>query len=163
MKKDELEYLFSNVNRWINNADGKINIFIGIQLGVIGLLFFNFFDWSKSAFSRMTLIESILFLIGILFVLWSIFHSLKGIFPILKSRGENGELVYFGAITKISLSKFRKLVSEATDKQYIDDLVEQIYTNSHIAQDKFESYKKAVISFLSGMSILIFIYLAMQP
>lgn len=160
MKKDELEYLYSNVNSWINNADGKINIFIGIQLGVIGLLFFKFLDWSKIAFPHMSLVESVGCILGILLVVWSLFHSLKGIFPNLKSRGEDGELVYFGAITKISLSKFRKIVSGATDKQYTDDLVEQIYTNSHIAKDKFGSYKLAVISFLSGIVILIFIYLA---
>lgn len=160
MKKDELEYLYSNVNHWINNADGKINIFIGIQLGVIGLLFFKFFDWIKIAITQMSLVESVVCMLGILLVLWSIFHSLKGIFPNLKPRGENGELVYFGSITKISLSKFRKIVANATDKQYTDDLVEQIYTNSHIATDKFGSYKQAVITFLSGMIILIFIYLA---
>lgn len=160
MNKDQLEYLYSNANRWINNADAKINIFIGIQLGVVGLLFFRVFDWYKSHLPNMSLTEILVSSLGIFFVLWSIYHSIKGIFPNLKSRGENGELVYFGAITKVSLDKFRKIVAGATEKQYIDDLVEQIYTNSHIAKDKFGSYKKAVLFFLSGVTILIYLYLA---
>lgn len=160
MNVDQLEYLFSNINRWISNADGKINIFVGIQIAVMGLLFSDFSKWYQSKSPNFSSPERLLVVSGLILVIWSIYHSLKGIFPNLRSRGENGELVYFGSIARHSLKSFRKIISKSDKEQYTNDLVEQIYTNSHIAKDKFESYKKAVMLFFSGISILIYMLFA---
>lgn len=160
MKVEQLEYLFSNINRWISNADGKINIFVGIQLAVFGILFSDFLKWYRYESLNFSNPEWLLVVVGLLLVLWSVYHSLMGIFPNLKSRGENGELVYFGSITRYSLESFRKLVADSNQEQYIGDLVEQIYTNSHIAKDKFESYKRSVLLFFSGVSILFYMFFA---
>lgn len=89
MKVDQLEYLFANINRWISNADGKINIFVGIQLAVTGLLFSDFLKWFQEKSPNFSNPERLLVVVGLILVIWSAYHSLKGIFPNLKSRGEN--------------------------------------------------------------------------
>lgn len=159
MKTNQLEYLYSNINQWINNADGKLNIFIGVQLGIVGLLIKDFYSWYRVALLGMRTLEVLVSILGISLVLFSIYHSLRGIFPNLRSRGEKGELVYFGSIIRHSLSEYRKIVDGASEAQYKSDLVEQVYTNSHIAKDKFSSYKKSVAYFLSGITILLVTFL----
>ena len=159
MKKNDLEYIFSNINSWINNVDNKVSIFIGIQTAVLSLIFLRTFDWFVSNFFSMTLTEMVVSFIGFLMLIVSLYYSLRGLFPSVKASDNNSGLMFFGEISNCSLEKYKKLIASANEKEYQDELVEQIHTNSLIASVKFSSYKRSVLFFVTGLIILVFIYL----
>lgn len=153
---ERLLFDISRNNDWIRAADQKISIylaFIGLILTftfvpLINLLNMSFLKPNKLSFN--ILIFGILILIlGICKLLWVLTSKLKG------KRSYRG-LIYFGDISSIYFNEYQKQIITQNEKNYIEDLTEQVYTTAVIANDRHTQFNNSVRqTFISFLILLI--------
>jgi hypothetical protein len=84
-------------------------------------------------------------------------HDSKILFLIYRSQypktfSSNTSLNYFGTIADMKFDEFKRRTKQATDEEYLDDLLCQIHINSQVLKLKFRFLKIALI--LLGVSVL---------
>lgn len=163
-KDDTLErfiYVYDQVNGWIENADNKVSVSCGIFTGMFGVV--SFISERISGTSVITehwyCMYRISYIISILFLLFSFLAYVLAINPNLGSSGKSSNLqttakkfpIYYGDISKIkNAESYKKQIGNATDKDFIDELLEEIHYNSGICMKKMERYRRGLwFSFIS--------------
>lgn len=154
------------INNWIANVDTKISFtlaFIGILLGFIlsngtptayTTLFTNIEASSVSCCNIVSVIMiTSLFLSSFICVIYLI----KGLTATVNTSDTNKHsMFFFGAVASTSLSDYNEKFVELKDKDILNDLVEQVHTNSRICNKKFANYNKS-IRWLIIAVVLVFI------
>ena len=159
-----LEFIFSNVNHWLEHAERK-NTFIFSAFSLISLS--SIVGTIQTYTSFWIKIGSI---VTIVIYLFSLLFTLFLLFPITrfsKSILENGEdrklklddnLLFYGDIVKYSADEYRQKISEKYslnfEKGVHKDLIKQIIVNSHITTNKYKCFK--ISSILLFIAILQF-------
>jgi len=62
-----------------------------------------------------------------------------------KTSSVNSSLIFFGTIASIKADEFKKRFIEATDEEYLDDLLSQVHKNAEILNKKFYYLKATLI------------------
>ena len=58
-------------------------------------------------------------------------------------------LFFFGSINKMQLNEYRNKINNLTEQEFIEDLEEQIHTNSRICTLKASYYNKGIKSLIA--------------
>ena len=130
---------------WVSRHDSKTTFATGIIIGMLGLL--------VSASSKVeiwTFPNYLVFAITALLLTISLFFIYKCQYP--KTKSSNTSLNYFGTIGDMKFDEFKKRTIQASDEEYLDDLLYQIHINSIILKKKF-CYLKISLTLL-GIAIL---------
>jgi hypothetical protein len=160
---DKLENILTLVNEWLKYSDQKLAGLIVLNGGIL---------WGYTRYLRgldpSIHATEILNFIGFLIVITSLFICVLGMLPVLtklwfinKSKSESDNALFFGDIQKYRLHDYlsllcKKLEIEATIySPYVNDLADQIITNSEITTVKFQRVKLA--SWLTLFGSLAFI------
>lgn len=142
--KQELKYIFTNINEWLKFAEAKHAGLIVLNAGlVVGIL---------SSYSNIQpFIYKTTILIGIICFGISVFSSIISQFPITqnifynKKEIQNANLYFFGHLSHFHneqfINEFKKIDSAFTPTKLDDDLINQILINSRITQSKFSFFK----------------------
>lgn len=85
---------------------------------------------------------------------FSYYFLFKANFP--DTNGGEGNLVFFGAIKKQSEADYKDALLAATEAEYRDDLIGQIWRNSQILCAKYEGVKSAIVA--TALSIAPFLW-----
>ena len=137
---------------FVQNCDNKASI----VLGVYGIIFTialtndgisNLKEILKSAL-RLNTYSSILYVVMLIL---SIFITAFGVFRIIKvlearisfSKGKGlvtDSKIFFGSISKDPYWKYRKKLLSMTEKDYLDNIITEIYINSCICSNKYQNY-----------------------
>lgn len=135
------------INGWINNADTRVGgllafdlaslAFLGTQAGQIREAVE---QAGVSAEAGLALTPLGLYGASLIVALYLSFRVLH---PDIQPREQS--LLFFGSIAKMRLADFKAKVKARTPKEMEDDLLEQVHTNSTIAQAKFASLRAAVL------------------
>ena len=158
---ERCKYVYDQVNGWIENADNKVSVSCGIFTGMFGVVSF-----LSERISGTVIVSEyfhcmyrISYIISMIFLLLSFLTYVLAINPNLESSGKNINLqtttkkypIYYGDISKINKAEsYKKLMDKATDKDFIDELLDEIYFNSSICMKKMARYKRGLwLSFLS--------------
>jgi len=149
MKKIELSFLqneLSRVSEWIRFSDKKSAFlsayYSGIFFGIISYKenvissISNFESWSLFLYIVLILITVGLFILGIFFLISSVF-------PRLKNTNTDKSLFYFGSITKLKSIDYFNEMEKLTEEEAKKQISEQIYTNSIIADQKMNNVKNS--------------------
>lgn len=156
INKDELENNLNRVHEWIKAADQKVSILFALEGIVITILFSDTVVWMKEIIKEGRCYSSILVIVGIVLILFSIYKSALAIIPRLKKKSAIKSLLYFGDVAKMKLSDFKDDIRKVSKENYEEQLMEQIHTCSIIAFSKHEHLKDSAITFLLGMVLLLF-------
>lgn len=175
-----------HINSWINNCDQKASIQLAF-VGVVIPLVFSSDIFSGKLLSLVNLIKAYsasvpgicfspynticctLFIITIIFAVFTIHHLLHTISSKIDSDAfrqdgtESHSYFFWGSISKMTYNAFRQnLTVEECDST--NDILSQIYINSLICQRKFEHYRKALhnikwflIALCATMILLLFV------
>lgn len=153
---DNLKFIHNTINYWIEKADNKANIIMGLKVFILGyfLTIFKTFDLSIS-------LIAVEFSLYILFSLLSFYFILNVVHPRLAT-GEPSSLIYFKHVA----DKYRhnkkqgiKDLSTIDDKSMLEDLSNQIISLSIVADSKYKKLRTGVLLLIfETMFLIILIY-----
>lgn len=169
-KKDDAYQTLSMINTWIGNIDTKISFALALAGVLIGMIFSG---GLPNAFQRITQVSKLselnggeifaVLLVGLLYCasFLSIVSFMWAIIARVKNLNNASSLFFFGSIGAMELQNYRDKANQITGQDLIDDLEEQIHTNSRICNQKAKWYNNG-IKFLLITIILWFICMAFR-
>lgn len=154
MKNFDLQFLQSELNRvseWIKFADKKTafltayySVIFGLMISQKDPILNNLTNYEKWMFGFYVVI-----LIGVIFsFLIGIFFLFKSIFPRIKNSFTDKSLFYFGHIASMKFVDYSKEIEKLTEDEAKKQVIEQIYTNSIIADQKMKNVQNSIKSFI---------------
>lgn len=159
MNKEERFKELERVDLWINNADTKISYLLAF-LGIIATIIFT----SESVIQKIRIcfenllklngqdIVNILSLIVIVLSIHLLIFIVKCIYYLLKASNakvnisdiNNSSTLFFGSIATNSIGQFKEKIKKQTEEELEEDIIEQIFINSKICNEKMKNYNKAI-------------------
>lgn len=147
--KDDAYKTLETINTWISNIDTKVSFALAL-IGVISTLIFN--SKLPNAFKRVSevstleelsggeVIGAILVLTLYIFSFISIMCFILAITARVKNENNNKSIFFFGSIASMSLSEYKNKINSMNVNSVVEDLQEQIHTNSKICSKKVKFY-----------------------
>ena len=162
-KKEDAYETLGIINTWIGNMDTKVSFALALAGVLIGVIFEK---GMPSAFKRITEVSKLAELFGgeiIAAILVALLYlsSFISIFARVKNLNNAPSIFFFGSIGNMALENYKSTVKDMDEKEMIDDLEEQIHTNSKICSLKAKWYNKG-IKFLLATVILWFVCMIFQ-
>jgi len=155
MNTFSLNFLQSELNRiieWIQFSDKKTAFLSAFYSAVFGLVFSqkesilqHFIIYQK----WITCFYSFVFLGFFVSFIAGIFFLLKSVFPRLKNSFTDKSLFYFGHVANMKFIDYSEEIKKLTEDEAKKQIVEQIYTNSIIADQKMKNVQKSIKSFIA--------------
>lgn len=133
----ELKWIFERQLHWISTADAKLAVLATIPLAMLGISLFdvaervNEPDWQDLPLAMSTILLCV-----------CLYFCKAALTPRLS--GPKQSVIYFGAISKLSIDDFRRSVTGLSSDDFQNDLVSQIHRNSEIANVKHTNINKAI-------------------
>lgn len=155
-KKDDAYQTLEIINSWIGNMDTKVSFalaFVGVLIGSI------FKEGLPNAFQKIGSIPNIckaeatdilaVILVILLYgaSLLAIIYFILAITARVQTQAQS--LFFFGSINKMQLNEYRNKTNSLTEQEFIEDLEEQIHTNSRICTLKATYYNKGIKSLIA--------------
>lgn len=165
--RDELKYIFSNVNEWLKFAEIKHGALLALNVALISatsnlvknadILPFSSKIWSWPL---------IFFVSSCLFSIWSFMPTMS--FKVVKSNDKTETNIYFyGDIKNFSLNDYSKLLAQKLSLQttfeftvHEKDLLSEIIINSKITYRKYVLFNAAGICCILGLVIFVIVLIA---
>lgn len=138
---DRIEKSLQRQLEWIKTADSKVAPLYTINVAMLGLL-----ATLIKVTTEWNCIKYSLIFSTIIFLSISLIFLTRTLFPRLS--GPHGSLIFFGEIAKLDIEEFSEKISDQTDDEYSNDLINQVHRNSQIATEKYQAVKHAFISTL---------------
>ena len=168
-KEDAYETL-GIINTWIGNIDTKVSFSLALSGALIGIIFDK---GMPRIFKRIAEVSNLKVLSGgdligtILVVLLylasfiSILCFMLSIIARVNNPSNAPSVFFFGSIGNMTLANYKKSIKAMNDQDIIDDLEEQIHTNSFICSLKAKWYNKGMKCLLAAV-VLWFICMIFQ-
>lgn len=136
-RTDEAKFLLQLVLGFFSRVDSRASVVLGINTGMLALLAGKLprpeqFDWKMS-----------IAIVAVVCLTCSYWFLFKTAFPDLK--GGTASLIYFREISKRVESKFIEDFSNQTGEEFYKDMLRQIWRNSEILSNKFNTLRRAFI------------------
>ena len=165
-KKEDAYETLGIINTWIGNMDTKVSFALALAGVLIGVIFEK---GIPNAFERITEVSKLAELSGgeiiaailVALLYLSSFISMLSIIARVKNLNNASSAFFFGSIGNMTLENYKNAVKDMDEKEIVDDLEEQIHTNSKICSLKAKWYNKG-IKFLLVTVILWFVCMIFQ-
>ncbi len=151
MNKDALWKVLERNSDWIKFSDVKAGVIITVYGIIISIIYSNATDVYVAL--KNNWLPILLFISAGCCTTVSIIFAFKCINPRLKNNKSDSNL-YFGSIAK-NYSKFEDYRASLKNVNYKEDLEEQVYTTSKIANDKFINVTWCIRFFTISIGILL--------
>ena len=157
-KKEDAYETLGIINTWIGNMDTKVSFALALAGVLIGVIFEK---GMPSAFERIIevsklaelsggeIIAAILVALLYLSSFISILCFMLSIIARVKNLNNAPSIFFFGSIGNMTLENYKSAVKDMDEKEMIDDLEEQIHTNSKICSLKAKWYNRGNKIFIS--------------
>ena len=155
MNTFSLNFLQSELNRvseWIQFSDKKTAFLSAFYSAIFGLVFsqkesilqhFIIYQKGITCFYTFILLGFIIaFVVGIFFLFESVFPRLKNSFT-------DKSLFYFGHVANMKFIDYLEEIKKLTEDEAKKQIIEQIYTNSIIADRKMKNVQKSIKSIIA--------------
>ncbi|MCK5460070.1 hypothetical protein KAI52_03070 [Candidatus Parcubacteria bacterium] len=165
MENFNLQFLQSELNRvseWIKFADKKTAFLTAYYSVIFGLVisqkdsilnnFINYQKWMLGFYIFILVGAIVFFVIGIFFLF-------KSIFPRLKNSFTDKSLFYFGHVTNMKFVDYSEEIKKLTEDGAKKQIIEQIYTNSIIADQKMKNVQKSIKNLIISVCFVILLLL----
>lgn len=169
-KKEDAYETLNIINTWIGNMDTKVSFALALAGVLIGVIFEKGMPGAFDRISQVSklaelsggeIIAAILVLLLYLSGLTSILCFMLSIIARIKNLNNAPSVFFFGSIGNMTLENYKNFVKNMEENEIIEDLKEQIHTNSRICSLKAKWYNRG-IKFLLTTVILWFICMVFQ-
>lgn len=169
-KKDDAYETLGLINTWIGNMDTKVSFALALAGVLTGVIFE---QGMPNAFHRITEVSKLgdlsggeiiaAILVALLFLVSfiSILCFMLSIIARVKNSNNASSVFFFGSIGSMTLENYKAAIKDMDEEKIIDDLKEQIHTNSKICSLKAKWYNRG-IKYLLTTVILWFICMIFQ-
>lgn len=169
-KKEDAYETLGVINTWIGNMDTKVSFALALAGVLIGVIFD---QGMPNAFHRITEVSKLgdlsggeiiaAILVGLLFLVSfiSILCFMLSIIARVKNLNNALSVFFFGSIGSMTLENYKATIKDMDEEKIIDDLEEQIHTNSKICNLKAKWYNRGMKCLLATV-ILWFICMIFQ-
>ena len=160
-KEDAYETL-GIINTWIGNIDTKVSFSLALSGALIGVIF----DKGRPRIFRRIaevsnlkllsggdLIGTILVILLYLSSFMSILCFMLSIIARVNNPSNAPSVFFFGSIGNMTLANYKKSVKVMNNQDIIDDLEEQIHTNSLLCSLKAKWYNKGMKCLLAAVAL----------
>lgn len=154
MESERAEKILNRVQDWIKSADQKVSIFLAFQGVIASLIISQIQTKMLLKLGCYSSVEVVLFISVAVLLILSCYKSILVIIPRLHKKGGQS-ITYFGDIAGLSLSDYKKMLNEATEEAYFNELVSQIHVSAKIAKDKHDLFRESIIIFCAGLVFLL--------
>ena len=135
------------VNKWIENADNKVNISCAIFTALFGIISF-LTEQGINVPNNPVINEiwrdshRISFIFSLIFMVIGIFFFIRAIFPNLKSSGKNEKKypIYFGDIQALDFNEYKAKVEKANNEDFYQEILLESHFNSGVCMKKMRRY-----------------------
>lgn len=163
------KYSLDLINYWIKSADSKISISGGIISIVVAVLVFVAENLLSKVDTTNGYTESWRFCfivtsaVAVISFLYSLFCHFNALSPNFFSGDTSGGqskrkkcCIFFEDIKDYkNAEEYKHVMKKITEKQFVDDILQEVYSNSHICSKKMHEFKKGLWSaFLSIAMIM---------
>lgn len=157
MDKEFLHSELDRVSKWIESADKKVAFLSLYFAALVGYLASNK-EYLIAQLSNSLTVSfiDVLILFTLLVAVVGLYHLFFAIFPNLKNGNNSRSLFFFIHVSNMSLQKYTSDMSVLTEDKAKEQLLEQIHTNSKIA-DKKMCHVRSAIKTLFAFAFLVFL------
>lgn len=166
---EELKYSLDLVNYWIDKADFKVSVSMGLFPLITALLQYLFSSVSgKAANPYIQLFVHMIVSVCILLVFASTILFLFALKPNLKTGGKPSEkkkyLLYYGDVQEENLDSFKEAIRQSTENDYANELMNEIHQNSKICYNKMRKFKIGILLSLFSLigQLFCFVFYSFQ-
>lgn len=160
MAKEDIKFWHDELVRvtdWVKLGDQKAAFLSAYYLAILGLILANknyiLQTNHNLLFWFLATTISISFIAGLFFIF-------KAIFPRLGNNSTDKSLFYYKHVAETKIVDFLKKSRNLKDSDKKDQLLEQIYTNSLIAEKKMENIKNGIkCLFLTLILLSVFLFI----
>lgn len=147
--KDDAYHSLEMINTWINNMDTKVSFALALTGVLIGIIFGRGIpkvlqkvgEVSKLAeLNGGEIIAAILVCLLYIISFLSIVSFMFAIIARVKNLNNAQSIFFFGSIGQMDLQNYRDKLKQMTEQDILEDLEEQIHTNSKICSQKAKWY-----------------------
>ena len=167
--KEDLYKNLDIINQWINNSDNKAAIILGLVGILLTIIFTNGNVLSQTVKIMKEIFLNINFsdILYLIFFLGSICVCILGLYalirvliPTLKMKtNRTKSYIFFGSIASyFSFKEYKEDLLKITEEDILDDLLNQVYQNSIICNEKFLNFAKGIKYFLGGFVSMLIVY-----
>ena len=151
--KDDAYQTLTMVNTWISNMDTKVSFALALAGILIGIIFS---EGLPNAFQRITEVSKLAelnggeiiasVLVGLLYLIsfLSIICFMLAIIARVKNSNNAPSIYFFGSVSTMDLQDYKDKLNQMNEKEIVEDLEEQIHTNSRICSQKAKWYNKGI-------------------
>lgn len=152
MEKFSLQFLQSELNRvseWVQFSDKKTAFLSVFYSAIFGLVLSQkelilqhlviYQKWMIYFYTFVLLGFTVFFIVGIFFLF-------KSIFPRLKNSFTDKSLFYFCHVANMKFIDYSEGINKLTEDEAKKQIIEQIYTNSIIADQKMKNVQNSIKS-----------------
>lgn len=157
--RESAEQTFGQVISWINSVDTKASYALSLTSILTGFILI---QGIPQAFSSIRDSESfsMALLGGVILVSLLYLSSYAAILLLVcaivartSANNINRSHLFFGHISKMDLGKYVQEFTDLTEEQYVNELLEQIHTNSKICMKKISFYQRGIYSLIIAISL----------
>lgn len=153
MTTEQLEKQLTRVHEWIRSADQKNSIFLALIAGISAVFAKPFSGVLRANIQNYSPLQRLLITLSLEILAWSIIRSLLCLKPSLNAKAKS--LTYFGSIASMRLDNYKLMLSRVKVNAYYDELIEQIYISSKIADTKHRQLAGAILLFMISVVLLL--------
>jgi hypothetical protein len=145
-------------NTWIKNIDDKVSYALALAGIVIGFVFGTGLPNSFKIVSGISKLEELNGgeIIGVILVcslyivsFLSILYFILAIISRIKNVNNAQSIFFFGSVTTMKLQDYKVRINSMSEQEIIEDLEEQIHTNSMICSKKVKCYNIGIRFFMA--------------
>lgn len=174
MKDYQLKFSETNFNatkQWVEFADKKASFILTITLAIFSaslivapLLVKDILNLIKGPKASLIILGAFLLILSFFYIfafLKGVHHLFSVVAPRLSPHSKRKSVLFFQTIASMEIQEFKDKISKFSDKDIIDELLDQTYNNSVVAEKKFEKIRKAIFWIkLAGLSGLLLILIS---
>lgn len=174
MKNSQLKFSETNFNttkQWVEFADKKASFILTITLAIFSAslvaapsLVTDISNLIRESKVSLIILGAFLLLLSLFYIfafLMSVNHLLSVITPRLSPHSKRRSVLFFQTIATMEIQEFKNKVTKFSDQDIMDELLDQTYNNSVVAEKKFEKIRKAMFWIkLAGLSGLLLILIS---
>jgi hypothetical protein len=166
MTVDEAFNVLDRVIGFINNCDSKASIVLSGTVAILAIIFSGegvkkivdtvsaiLFSPSgkpstgETAYLVLLIVSLTLLIIGLAYLMLTV---------IARTKTSGSSAIYFGHIAQLKdAAAYNKRILSSTEKELLEDILNQIYINSSICSRKYKHYNRGLIFTVIGLAVLI--------
>ena len=159
-KIETLKHTIDRYDLFYDSVNNKGNLYLALNTFLFGGMVTGYYAIKESIVGRCDILFFVW--IGLALCLLSIGFTLWAIIPYINKQADstNGSVLFFGNVSNLSFTSFKKMYEEMTDEKRYEDYLQQVHLLALGLQNKFRRLQ--IATYLLGGCFLCIIIIGIK-